>query len=67
MSNRTVSVTSVVLNNSGVATSVSRTVNAVVVGDNIVADFRQLAPGVINSAYTEFPTGGTGIQTSIYP
>lgn len=67
MSNRTVTVSSVFLNNQGVATSVSRTVNAVVVGDNIVADFRQTNPGVINSAYTEFPVMGTDIQTSIYP
>ncbi len=53
---RTVSVTSVVYNNSGVATSVTRTVGAVVVGDNIVADFRELNPGVQNNAFSEVPT-----------
>lgn len=55
MSNRTVSVTSVFLNNQLIPTTVTRTVPAVIVGDNIVADFRELNPGVINSAYTEFP------------
>ncbi len=67
MANRTVTVSTVFLNNQGVSTSVSRTVNAVVVGDNIVADFRQFNPGVINSAYTEFPTMASNIQTTIYP
>lgn len=60
---RTATVTSVYLNNSNVPTTVSRTVQAVVVGDNIVADFRQQNPGVINNVYTEFPVGGTNIQS----
>lgn len=55
MSNRTASITSVFLNNSATPTTVTRTVNCVIVGDNIIPDFRELNPGVINSAYTEFP------------
>lgn len=53
--NQTVSVTSVFLNNSTIPTTVSRTVEAVVVNNQLVPDFRQVNPGVINSKYTEFP------------
>ncbi len=56
MANTTVSITSVFLNNSTIPTAVTRTVEAVVVNNQLVADFRQYNPGVINSAYTEFPT-----------
>lgn len=55
MSNRTVTITSVYLNNSTTPTTVSRTVEAVIVDNQIVADFRQVNPGVVNSAYTEYP------------
>ena len=53
--NQTVSVKSVYLNNSTTPTTVSRTVEAVVVNNQLVPDFRQINPGVINSAYTEYP------------
>jgi len=55
MATSTISITSVFLNNSTIPTSVTRTVEAVVVNNQLVADFRQYNPGVINSAYTEFP------------
>lgn len=55
MAKPTVSITSVFLNNSTTPTTVSRTVETVVVDNQLVADFRQYNPGVINSAYTEFP------------
>lgn len=55
MSNRTATVTTVYLNNSTTPSTVSRTVNCVIVGDNIIPDFRETNPGVVNSAYTEFP------------
>ncbi len=51
----TVTVTQVYLNNSNVPTTVSRTVNAVVVDNQLVADIREIRPGVVNSAYTEIP------------
>jgi hypothetical protein len=54
----TVSVTSVFLNNQGIATTVTRTVPAVVVGNDIRADINQIKPGVVNSQYTEFPFTG---------
>ncbi len=60
---KTVSVTSVFLNNSGVATTVTRTVAAVVVGNDVRADSREINPGVINNVYTEFPVDGTGIES----
>lgn len=55
MANRQVTITTVYLNNSTVPTTVSRSVNCVIVGDNIIPDFREFNPGVVNSAYTEFP------------
>ena len=48
-------ITTVYYNNSTTPTTVSRTVNQVVVGDQIIPDFREYNPGVINSAYTELP------------
>jgi len=54
--NFTATVTQVVLNNQGSASTVtSRTVPTVVVGNNVVPDFRETNPGVINSVYTEYP------------
>lgn len=58
----TVSVTTVYLNNSTAPTTVTRTVAAVVVNNQLVADFRQTNPGVINNVYTEYPVGGSNIE-----
>lgn len=55
MATSKVTVTQVYLNNSTVPTTVSRSVDSVVVNNQVVADFRQTNPGVVNSAYTEYP------------
>jgi len=55
MATTKVTVTQVYLNNSTVPTTVSRSVDSVVVNNQVVADFRQTNPGVVNSAYTEYP------------
>ncbi len=58
----TVTITSQFLNNSTTATTVSKIVTGVVVDNQVVADFRQINPGVINSAYTERPNMGTPVK-----
>ncbi len=55
MSNRTATITQVYLNNGTAPTSVSKTVNLVVVDNKLVPDFRDLNPGVIDSKHTEAP------------
>ncbi len=56
MSNQTTTITSQYLNNNTVPTTVSaKTVPLVVVNNIAVPDFRDINPGVVNSAPTEQP------------
>lgn len=52
MSNQTVTITTQFINNSGLPTSVTKVVPAVVVDNVLVADFRQINPGVITGLAT---------------
>ncbi len=50
-----VTITTQYLNNSTAPTTVSKSVPRVVVNNALVPDFRDINPGVVNSAYTEQP------------
>jgi hypothetical protein len=47
MSNQTVTISTQFINNSGMPSSVTKVVPAVVVDNVLVADFRQINPGVV--------------------
>ncbi len=67
MANTTTTIKSQFVNNSTAATSVNVTVPQVVVGNNLVPDFRQSNPGVINGLNgTPIATDGTVPYPSVF-
>ncbi len=56
MSSQTSTISNEYLNNSKTISSITtKTVPTVVVDNQVVVDFREVNPGVVNSAYTENP------------